>query len=51
LYLVGGELVVWSMALEFWVVAHDVVGVSYCRRPIKPLAESLLHQSPRANVA
>jgi hypothetical protein len=29
MYLVGGELAVWSMALAFWVVAHDVVGVGY----------------------
>jgi hypothetical protein len=49
-YLIGGELVVWSMALAFWAMVHDVVCINYCRRPVEPLVESLLHQSPHANV-
>jgi hypothetical protein len=50
LYLVGGELAVWSMALTFWAMAHDVVCISYYRRPVEPLRESLLYQGSRTNV-
>jgi hypothetical protein len=32
------------MALTFWALAHNIMCICYCRRPVETLTKSLLYQ-------